>query len=110
MSSVTQNFRDKLEALTKHDDNRSYYLLKVIRQRLRGTYSKEDFSSANIDNPSLDEAEKILGLNENYTKKEVDLAYKRLMQKLHPDRGGNDYLASRVNIARETLIKHLESK
>lgn len=41
------------------------------------------------------------------TEAEVHAAHKRLMQKVHPDRGGNDWLAARVNRARETVLKHL---
>jgi curved DNA-binding protein CbpA len=57
---------------------------------------------------SHEEAKLILGLEDQFEKKDVELAYKRLIQKLHPDRGGNDYLAARVNLARDTLIKHLK--
>ena len=37
-------------------------------------------------------------------KEAVIKAHKRLIQKLHPDRGGNDYLAAKVNAARDKLI------
>lgn len=60
----------------------------------------------------LTEALETLGLTAAWqagtlTKPEVHAAHKRLMQKVHPDRGGNDWLASRVNRARDTLLKHL---
>jgi len=108
--SLDESQLDTLEQSYKGTDSRSYYLLRVIRQRLNAnsSNSKTDYSSAHIGDPSVEEAEQILGLSTNYTKKDVDLSYKRLMQKLHPDRGGNDYLASRVNIARDVLLKKLD--
>ncbi|MDO3385744.1 molecular chaperone DnaJ [Gilvimarinus sp. SDUM040013] len=59
-----------------------------------------------------DEAAETLGLHQafrdNNLNKEVVLkAHKSLMQKVHPDRGGNDYLAARVNQAKDILLKNL---
>jgi DnaJ family protein C protein 19 len=53
---------------------------------------------------SLDEARAILGVSASATRDEIELAYKALIQKLHPDRGGNDFLASQLNNARELLL------
>ena len=53
---------------------------------------------------STDEAMEVLGLNPGYTKDDVIKAHRRIMQKMHPDRGGSDYLAAQINKAKDTLL------
>lgn len=53
---------------------------------------------------SQQEALDVLGLKAGYTKEDVIQAHRRMMQKIHPDRGGSDYLAAQINQAKETLI------
>ncbi len=50
------------------------------------------------------EALAILGLEAGATKEQVVDAHRRLVQRLHPDRGGSDYLASLLNDARKVLV------
>jgi DnaJ family protein C protein 19 len=54
---------------------------------------------------SQKEAQDILGLAADATKEQVSEAHKRLMQKLHPDKGGSAHLASQLNQAKATLLK-----
>ncbi|MCO1335865.1 molecular chaperone DnaJ [Microbulbifer sp. OS29] len=63
----------------------------------------------NTEGPPLTEyeARRILGVAANAEKDDIIGAHRKLIQKLHPDRGGNDYLASRVNAAKELLLSIL---
>jgi hypothetical protein len=51
------------------------------------------------------EALEVLGLSEGASDDEVRAAYAELIKKVHPDRGGTTYLAARVNLARDLLLR-----
>ncbi len=51
------------------------------------------------------EALEALGLAEGASRDDIVTAHRRLIQKLHPDRGGSTYLAALLNRAKDTLIK-----
>ena len=59
---------------------------------------------------STDEALSILGLQSDASEEDIVLAHRKLMAKLHPDKGGSDYLATKINQAKDYLIKHRKTQ
>lgn len=51
-----------------------------------------------------EEAYQVLGLRVGASEAEIQAAYHRLMRAAHPDSGGSDWLAARVNQARDVLL------
>ena len=51
------------------------------------------------------EARAILGVAPDADAEEIRAAHRRLASGVHPDRGGSDELAQRVNAARDVLLK-----
>ena len=52
-----------------------------------------------------EEALAVLGLQSKATLQEIKDAHRRLMKDFHPDRGGSDYLAAKINQAKDILLQ-----
>jgi hypothetical protein len=53
---------------------------------------------------SVEEAYEILGLPSDADEAAIKAAHHRLMMQVHPDHGGSDYLATKINRARDVLL------
>lgn len=51
-----------------------------------------------------EEALSILGLSDGVSREEILTAYRALITRMHPDRGGSSYLAAKINQAKDVLI------
>jgi hypothetical protein len=80
------------------------YLARRFNSEPDPNQSKQSDTGGFQSNMDRTEALQILGLGEPTTKEEIEMAHRKLMQKLHPDRGGTDYLASKLNQAKQTLL------
>lgn len=63
-----------------------------------------DHDTSPVEHMSAAQARQILGVDENATREQVVEAHRRLMQKLHPDRGGSTFLAAQINAAKRVLL------
>jgi len=71
------------------------------RERLREADVDVDKVSGAMDRT---EAYQVLGLQPGANREEIQAAYRRLIQRVHPDHGGSSYLAARLNQARDVLL------
>ena len=66
-----------------------------------GTNQNQAAASADMN---INEARDILGVTGEATKEEVVAAHKSLIGKMHPDKGGSNYLATKINQAKNVLL------
>ncbi len=87
-------------------------LLPTLRNFFRKNrlQKKETTSNPSFTSMTVAQAREILEVSEQANKKEIKDAHRRLIQKIHPDQGGSDYLAAQVNRAKEILLEHTDSK
>ncbi|HRX70197.1 MAG: DnaJ domain-containing protein [Gammaproteobacteria bacterium] len=72
------------------------------RKRSQGDQHSQ--SPTNSGAMTLVEAYQILGLSPGASRADIQSAYRRLIQRLHPDHGGTAYLAAQLNRARDLLL------
>lgn len=58
-----------------------------------------------LDKMTRREAAQILGIRESASASRIKEAHRRVLMANHPDRGGSPYVASKINEAKEMLLK-----
>ena len=91
------------------EDDESAALLRAYLERTYGTDWQE--APRGDRNPeglfgemTRSDAYAILGLEEGANTDQIIAAHGRLIQRLHPDRGGSTFLAAKINQARDLLL------
>lgn len=107
LSELSQDELKQLSQQYKTVDKESYVLLQayLIRSGSNNDQAYQQYNPANFNELTETEAYEILGLPNTASKDEIVKAHKRLMQRMHPDRGGSDYLAAKINAAKDQLVK-----
>lgn len=93
------------------DDAQSLSVLEGYLDRLHPRWREGDAGegedrAASGAAMTVEEARAILEVGPEASEEEIREAHRRLMQKLHPDRGGSNYLAAQINRARDLLLRH----
>lgn len=97
--------------LYREADGQSAAVLETYLDRERESDWREHYTGGPAGQKSardakLNESEawSILGLAPGADADAIRAAHRRLMQRLHPDRGGSDYLAAKINEAKRVLL------
>ena len=105
---------DLLELLVEAaaDDAQSASVVQAYLDRVHGDAWREQAEDVGAQQTtssatgvmSTEEAYRILGLEPGAPDADVRRSHRDLMKRLHPDHGGSDYLAAKINEAKETLL------
>lgn len=100
-----KQYSDSVEVLAAYIDRK--YGSDWHEAANAGNYSEDSEQNSrggnSVEMTAID-AYAVLGLNDNATDEEVIAAHRKLMLKLHPDRGGSNYLAAKINQAKNLLV------
>jgi hypothetical protein len=112
LSSLSDDELLQLLAELRVNDQQGALLLEAYldrrladwRDRDQAGTAREKRRAAGGGRMSAKEAYDVLGLPPNATDDDIRSAHRKLMMKVHPDQGGSDYLAARINEAKDLLL------
>jgi len=100
-----KQYPDSIEVLAAYLDRK--YDVDWREAVNAGNTSQESGQKSHANDSSemtIIEAYAVLGLDNNATEEEIIAAHRKLILKLHPDKGGSNYLAAKINQAKDLLV------
>ena len=105
LSSMTLDELGRLFNECVAGDQQSAAVLDAYLNRRFGSGWRDDVGAPPASTDlTREQAYEILGLASGATEAEIIDAHRRLVQKLHPDRGGSTFLAAQINRAKDILL------
>ena len=109
LNELNRQQLDELLSYCQHEDTDSAQLLtSYLEQRFSEDAQDREETDRGGENgaspSSRAEALAVLGLQDDATEEDITAAHRALIQKSHPERGGNDYLAAKINQAKDQLL------
>ncbi len=98
----------------RHTDLRSAQLIEAYLDRVHPSWREDmargesDMSRGPDGRMDVEEALEILGLKPGADAEDIRRAHRDLMLRLHPDRGGSNYLAAKINEAKDVALEALD--
>ena len=100
--------------LANREDGQSAQVLQSYLDRVHGDAWRERAGAAGAESASnaapgggqmsREEAYEVLGLSPGASEQEIKAAHRELIREYHPDHGGSDYLAAKINEAKDLLL------
>lgn len=79
------------------------FVIAYFRERRKTNAGDASLKDSEIT--TREDALDVLGLEDGASEKEIKAAYKKLIQKVHPDQDGSEWMAAKLNQARDLLLK-----
>ena len=111
LSALNHEQLMELLAECQRHDGESAQILEAYLDRSHGPEwhqqtdgNGDEQRQASVGPMTMEEAREVLGLESNPSPNDIREAHKRLMLKMHPDKGGSSYLAAKINQAKDILL------
>lgn len=79
--------------------------LWVLFNTSKNKQEQDSSRAASSSVMSREQALEVLGLKAGASDAEIIEAHRKLISRLHPDKGGSDYLAAQINLAKKVLMR-----